>query len=53
MDYRIDKRDWSDWVFAACALAGVLLVTWLAFAVAQPAGAEAEAERPLTASSER
>ena len=43
MDYRLDKRDWSDWVFAGFAVAGVLAVTWLAVAVSRPAAAQPEA----------
>ncbi|MCU0974931.1 MAG: hypothetical protein MUC71_01275 [Steroidobacteraceae bacterium] len=48
MDHRLDKRDWSDWVFAGFAIAGIVAVSWLAFGVsradpARPGPAEATA----------
>ena len=40
MEHRLDKRDWSDWVFAGFAIAGIVAVSWLAFGVSRANSAQ-------------
>lgn len=50
MQYRLDRRDWSDWVFTGLAIAGIVAVSWLAFGVSRATSAQ-EAPAGATAAS--